>query len=74
MVVEGGGFGGPLARGNLNRPELKGKNIVVPLCGGNIDTTTLSRVIDRGLATAKTHTSSNAHISREGGDSDLSYA
>lgn len=50
MVVEGGGFGGPLARGNLNRPELKGKNIVVPLCGGNIDTTTLSRVIDRGLA------------------------
>jgi threonine dehydratase len=29
---------------------LKGKNIVVPLCGGNIDTTVLGRVMDRGLA------------------------
>ena len=28
----------------------KGKNVVVPLCGGNIDTTVLGRVIDRGLA------------------------
>ena len=30
--------------------KFKGKNVVVPLCGGNIDTTTLGRVIDRGLA------------------------
>jgi threonine dehydratase len=29
---------------------MKGKNIVVPLCGGNIDTTVLGRVLDRGLA------------------------
>jgi threonine dehydratase len=29
---------------------LKGKNVVVPLCGGNIDTTVLGRVIERGLA------------------------
>lgn len=53
MVVEGGGAAGLAALlpgGSLDRPELKGKNIVVPLCGGNIDTTTLGRVIDRGLA------------------------
>lgn len=53
MVVEGGGASGLAALlpgGKLDRPELKGKNIVVPLCGGNIDTTVLGRVIDRGLA------------------------
>lgn len=53
MVVEGGGAAGLAALlpgGPLDRPELKGKNIVVPLCGGNIDTTVLGRVIDRGLA------------------------
>jgi threonine dehydratase len=31
-------------------PELKGKNVVLPLCGGNIDLNTLDRVIERGLA------------------------
>ena len=30
--------------------KLKGKKVVVLLCGGNIDTTVLGRVIDRGLA------------------------
>jgi len=53
MVVEGGGAAGLAALlpgGALDIPELKGKNIVVPLCGGNIDTTTLGRVIERGLA------------------------
>lgn len=53
MVVEGGGASGLAALlpgGQLDRPELKGKNIVVPLCGGNIDTTVLGRVIERGLA------------------------
>jgi threonine dehydratase len=53
MVVEGGGAAGLAALlpgGPLDRPELKGKNIVVPLCGGNIDTTVLGRVLDRGLA------------------------
>ena len=29
---------------------LPGKRLVVPLCGGNIDITTLGRVIERGLA------------------------
>ncbi len=53
MVVEGGGASGLAALlpgGALDRPDLKGKNIVVPLCGGNIDTTVLGRVIERGLA------------------------
>jgi len=31
-------------------PELKGKKVVLPLCGGNIDTTILGRIIERGLA------------------------
>lgn len=53
MVVEGGGASGLAALlpgGKLDRQELKGKNVVVPLCGGNIDTTVLGRVLDRGLA------------------------
>jgi threonine dehydratase len=31
-------------------PELKGKNVALPLTGGNIDTPTLGRVLERGLA------------------------
>ncbi len=31
-------------------PELKGKKVVLPLCGGNIDTSVLGRVIERGMA------------------------
>jgi threonine dehydratase len=53
MVVEGGGAAGLAALlpgGKLDRPDMKGKNIVVPLCGGNIDTTVLGRVLDRGLS------------------------
>jgi threonine dehydratase len=53
MVVEGGGAAGLAALlpgGPLDRPDIKGKNVVVPLCGGNIDTTVLGRVLDRGLA------------------------
>jgi threonine dehydratase len=49
-VVEGAGAT-PLAAclaGKL--PELKGKTVVFPLCGGNIDLTTLGRVLERGLA------------------------
>jgi threonine dehydratase len=36
--------------GRLGSYTVKGKNIVVPLCGGNIDTMVLGRVIDRGLS------------------------
>ena len=49
-VVEGAGAA-PLAAclaGLL--PELKGRKVVLPLCGGNIDLTTLDRVLARGLA------------------------
>jgi threonine dehydratase len=49
-VVEGAGAA-PLAAclaGLL--PELKGKNVVLPLSGGNIDTPILGRVLERGLA------------------------
>src|SRR5258706_9453975 len=49
-VVEGAGAA-PLAAclaGLL--PELKGKRVVLPLSGGNIDLATLGRVLERGLA------------------------
>lgn len=49
-VVEGAGAA-PLAvclAGIV--PELKGKNVVLPLSGGNIDTPILGRVLERGLA------------------------
>lgn len=49
-VVEGAGAA-PLAACLSNLlPELAGKKVVLPLCGGNIDLTTLDRVIERGLA------------------------
>ncbi|KAJ4439624.1 hypothetical protein ANN_07752 [Periplaneta americana] len=49
-VVEGAGAAGLAAilAGHLD--ELKGKRVVIPLCGGNIDTTILGRCLDRGLA------------------------
>lgn len=75
MVVEGGGASGLAALlpgGKLDRPELKGKNIVIPLCGGNIDTTVLGRVIDRGLAADKRLCNFVATVSdRPGGISNL---
>ena len=49
-VVEGAGAA-PLAACLAGLvPELKGKNIVLPLTGGNIDTPILGRVLERGLA------------------------
>jgi threonine dehydratase len=53
FVVEGGGAAGLAAilpGGPLDSPLIKGKKVVVPLCGGNIDVPVLGRVIDRGLA------------------------
>jgi len=49
-VVEGAGATGLAAVIAGLMPELKGKRVVFPLCGGNIDSTVLGRVIDRGLA------------------------
>jgi threonine dehydratase len=49
-VVEGAGAV-PLAALLSGRlPELRGKKVVLPLCGGNIDTNMLGRIIERGLA------------------------
>jgi threonine dehydratase len=47
-VVEGAGAAS--LAGCAHFPELKGKNVVLPLCGGNIDLNMLGRVIERGLA------------------------
>jgi threonine dehydratase len=48
-VVEGAGAV-PLAAAMNPAMDLTGKNVVLCLCGGNIDVTTIARVIDRGLA------------------------
>ena len=49
-VVEGAGAT-PLAALLANQlPELRGRKVVLPLCGGNIDTNMLGRIIERGLA------------------------
>ena len=75
VVVEGGGAVGLAALmpgGPLDRPDMKGKNIVVPLCGGNIDTTLLGRVLDRGLAADQRLVNFYATVSdRPGGISGL---
>ncbi|MFO0828640.1 MAG: pyridoxal-phosphate dependent enzyme [Phycisphaerales bacterium] len=49
-VVEGGGACSlaPFLGGQLD--DLRGKRVVLSLCGGNIDPTILSRVIEHGLA------------------------
>ena len=49
-VVEGAGAASlaPFLQNAL--PELKGKKVVLPFCGGNIDLNLLGRIIERGLA------------------------
>lgn len=75
FIVEGGGAAGLAALlpgGPLDRPDMKGKNIIIPLCGGNIDTTTLGRVLDRGLAADKRLVNFYATVSdRPGGIAGL---
>jgi threonine dehydratase len=48
-MVEGAGAV-PLAAAMSPSCQLQGKRVVLVLCGGNIDVTLLSRIIDRGLA------------------------
>jgi len=49
-VVEGAGAA-PLAACLAGlTPDLAGKKVVLPLCGGHIDTNILGRIIERGLA------------------------
>lgn len=50
-VVEGAGATALAALLGDHLPELKGKRVVLPLTGGNIDPLAHSRVIERGLAT-----------------------
>lgn len=52
MVIEGGGAVGlaSILPGGPLHERVQGKRVVLPLCGGNIDTTVLGRVLDRGLA------------------------
>jgi len=49
-VVEGAGATGLAAALAGKLDHLKGKRVVFTLCGGNIDSTVLGRVIERGLA------------------------
>nr|XP_012145060.1 PREDICTED: threo-3-hydroxyaspartate ammonia-lyase [Megachile rotundata] len=49
-IVEGAGATGLAAILAGHLEELKGKRVVLPLCGGNIDTTILGRCLERGLA------------------------
>jgi len=49
-VTEGAGATGLAAILSGAFPELKGKKVGCVLCGGNIDMTSLQRVIERGLA------------------------
>ncbi|KAL7559696.1 hypothetical protein ACA910_017599 [Epithemia clementina (nom. ined.)] len=74
-VVEGGGAAGLAALlpgGPLDRPDMKNKTIVIPLCGGNIDTTVLGRVMDRGLAADERLVQFHATVSdRPGGIAKL---
>ncbi|HJT45164.1 MAG TPA: threonine ammonia-lyase [Chthoniobacterales bacterium] len=48
-VVEGAGATSLAALLTGKLPDLAGKRVVLPLCGGNIDPNILSRVIERGL-------------------------
>jgi threonine dehydratase len=49
-VVEGAGASSLAACLSGMLPEIKGKNVVLPLTGGNIDTPILGRVLERGMA------------------------
>jgi threonine dehydratase len=49
-VVEGAGASSLAACLSELVPEIKGKNVVLPLTGGNIDTPILGRVLERGMA------------------------
>jgi threonine dehydratase len=48
-VVEGAGAAGLAALVGDKLPELRGKTVVIVLCGGNIDPAVLGRVINYGL-------------------------
>ena len=72
-VVEGAGAAPLAALLSGKLPDLSGKRVVLPLCGGNIDPNILSRVIERGLVADGRLCRFNAVISdRPGGLAVLS--
>jgi len=77
IIVEGGGATSlaPLLPGGPLHGKFKGKKVVLPMCGGNIDTTVLGRIIDRGLAADKRLVRFTATVSdRPGGIAQLTKA
>lgn len=71
-VVEGAGATGLAAILAGLLPELKGKKVVLPLCGGNIDTTMLGRCLERGMAADGRLITFNVTVSdRPGGVAEL---
>jgi threonine dehydratase len=71
-VVEGAGAAGVAALLSGKAPELRGRAVGTILCGGNIDTTMLGRIIQRGLAVDGRLCRFTAHISdRPGGLADF---
>merc|ERR1712180_397056 len=71
-VVEGAGATGLAAVLAGLLPELKGKKVVLPICGGNIDTTLLGRCLERGLAADGRLITFNVTVSdRPGGIAEL---
>ncbi|XP_075148718.1 serine racemase [Haematobia irritans] len=71
-VVEGAGASGLAAILAGQLPELKGKKVVVLLCGGNIDTTVFGRCLERGLAAEGRLVKFNVELTdRPGGINEL---
>lgn len=71
-VVEGAGAAGLAAILSGQLEELKGKKVVLLICGGNIDTTTFGRCLERGLAADGRLMKFNVTVSdRPGGISEL---
>merc|ERR1712165_284731 len=71
-VVEGAGATGLAAVMAGLLPELRGKKVVLPLCGGNIDTTMLGRCLERGMAADGRLITFNVTVSdRPGGVAEL---
>ncbi|XP_022907161.2 L-threonine ammonia-lyase-like isoform X1 [Onthophagus taurus] len=71
-IVEGAGATALAAIASGQLDEFKGKNVVVVLSGGNIDTTVLGRVLERGLAAEGRFLKVYVTVSdRAGGVSDL---
>jgi threonine dehydratase len=71
-VVEGAGAAGVAALLSGQLTELRGRNVGTILCGGNIDTPMLGRILQRGLAADGRLCRFTAHISdRPGGLADF---